>query len=88
MANSNSIHLATDTVQKINSIKQSLRNMASSCNRQLGEIDSLIKNPEKKTILVDGLEGISVDSNDLKTEKDGLQGVCQYILANIVELTS
>ena len=88
MANSNSINLATETIRKINGIKQSLRQTARSCAKQLNEINSLIDNQGKKDILIDGLEGLSVSSADLKTEKDSLQIVCNNILSNVAELTS
>lgn len=88
MANSNSINLAIRTIEKINSIKQQLRGVADSCSRQLSEVDSLIVNQEKKDILVDGLKGLSVNSNDLDTETNNLQTVCQNILNNVIELTS
>lgn len=88
MANSNSINLAINTIQEINSIKQSLRGAAQSGASRLSKLDALINNQEKKTVLVDGLEGLSMDSADLKTEKDSLKTVCENILSNVPELTS
>ena len=87
MATSNSIQLALSVVEKINNAKRSMRSMAESYRTILSEVDSIIVNPEKKAILVDGLTGLGVDANDLKAEKDNLQTVNQYILDNVPALT-
>jgi hypothetical protein len=60
MANSNSINLATSAIEKINTVKKTLRSSAQGCQRILSEIDSLIDPPPKKAVLVDGLQGLSV----------------------------
>ena len=88
MSTSDSIQLALKAVQSLNSVKQQLRGTAQSCARTLSELDSMIVNPEKLLILQDGLEGLSVNSGDLNTEKNNLQAICTAIIEGVPELTS
>jgi len=87
MANNDSIQYALSRIQILNDAIRSLRSVAQSTASQLSILDSSIVNQEKKDILIDGLEGLSVDAVEMKTRKDSLQSVCQYVLDNVEELT-
>ncbi len=87
MANSDSYQLARSVVDTINSVKRSKRSMAELHRSQLSEVDSVIVNPAKKAILVDGLVALGIDANELKAEMDTLVAVNQHVLDNVPELT-
>lgn len=88
MSTSNSINYALKVIEKINNVKTMLRGSAVNAAKVLSEIDSAIVNSEKKDILADGLSGLSMNADDLKTEKDKLQAVAQDMLKKVPELTS
>jgi hypothetical protein len=88
MATNDSIQLALRVVNSINDANRTLRAAAENCRTVLSEVDSIMVNPAKKAILLDGLAGLSVDAIELKNTKDNLQAVDQYILDNVPELTS
>ena len=76
MASSDSIQLALATVQTLNGLNKQLRGIAKEGLKTLSKVDSLIENPDKLTILQDGLTGIGVTSTALKDEKNSYETVC------------
>ncbi len=87
MANSNSIQLALSVVSQINDAKRGLRGNVSSYKTMLAKLETVMVDPVKKAILLDGLDGIKVDPVELKAEKDALVAELDHVLANVPELT-
>ena len=88
MADLNSINLAKVTIDKLNNMGIQLRNVAKSMVPNIAELNSIITDDNKKAILQDGLAGLSVNPAELKARKELYEGVIQYILDNVPELTS
>lgn len=86
-SNSDCEQLTNKVINIINGAKTTLRSMAQAVASQLSRADSIIVNPEKKALLVKGLNSKDIDPVQLGTEKDSLQAVCAYVLDHVEALT-
>jgi len=87
MATREEIQMAIDAIELLNTIGTRARNVSSNLKSEIARLNAVISDASKLALLTAGLTVLGVDAGQMNTDKNELDAIFDYILANVPVIT-